>query len=125
MKLTSKDKAFLGHLRTLFEEKQLWIELKEDGLKRLILRQNYGDRIEQIFGTTRQGVRWRFQRLFNEIYVEAYERIWWIERHFGTELRRHALAIARQRIELRQKALQLGQIPLPRRQNTHEPREKG
>ena len=42
MKLTSKDKAFLATLKTLLEEKGLRIELKEDGLKRLILRQNYG-----------------------------------------------------------------------------------
>ena len=117
MKLTSKDKAFLAKLKTLLEEKGLSIELREDGLKRLILRQNYGDRLERLFGTTRQGVRWRFQRLFNEIYVEAYERIWWIESHFGTELRRYALAIAKQRIELCRKAQKMDRFALPRREN--------
>jgi len=115
MKLTSKDKAFLEQLRLLCDEKQLRIELSEDGMQRLVLRQNYGDRIARAFGVTRQGVRWRFHRLFNEIYVEAYERVWWIEANFGTELRRHAMAIAKQRIELRQKARKLGEIILPRR----------
>jgi len=106
MKLTSKDKAFIEALKRLLDEKQLRIELKEDGLKRLILRQNYGDKIARVFGITRQGVRWRFDRLFNHVYVEAYERVWWIEANFGTELRRHAMAIAKQRIELRKRALQ-------------------
>ena len=117
MKLTSKDRTFLAKLKALLDEKDLSIELREDGLKRLILRQNYGDRIEQAFGVTRQGVRWRFQRLFNEIYVEAYERIWWIESHFGTDLRQHAIAIAKQRIELHRRAQKMGQFTLPRREN--------
>jgi hypothetical protein len=109
MKLTSKDKTFLCNLRGLLEEKQLRIELKDDGLKHLVLRQNYGDRIERVFGMTRQGVRWRFQRLFNEVYVEAYERVWWIEANFGTDLRHHAIAIAKQRIELRKRAAEPNQ----------------
>jgi len=117
MKLTSKDRTFLAKLKALLDEKDLSIELREDGLKRLILRQNYGDRIEQAFGVTRQGVRWRFQRLFNEIYVEAYERIWWIESHFGTDLRQHAIAIAKQRIELHNMAQKRNQILLPRRKD--------
>ena len=104
MKLTSKDKAFLYNLRRLLEERQLRIEMKDDGLKHLVLRQNYGDRIECVFGITRQGVRWRFQRLFNEIYVESYERVWWIEANFGTELRHHAIAMAKERIDLRASA---------------------
>ena len=57
MKLTLKDKDFLEHLRALFDSKDLSIELKKDGLKRLVLRQNYGDRIEAAFGMTRQGVQ--------------------------------------------------------------------
>jgi len=87
MKLTLKDKDFLERLKRLFDSKDLEIGLKKDGLKRLILRKNYGDRIEETFGITRQGVRWRFQRLFNEIYVEAYRTIFMIESLFGTELR--------------------------------------
>ena len=43
MKLTVKDKDFLDRLKALLAEKELAIELKQDGLKRLVLRQNYGD----------------------------------------------------------------------------------
>ena len=108
MKLTHKDKDFLEHLKPLLEEKELSIELKKDGLKRLVLRQNYGDKVEKSFNMSRQGVRWRFHRLFNEIYVEAYEVIFWVESHFGTELRQKVIEIARERFELRQKALKIG-----------------
>ena len=104
MKLTLKDKDFLERLKRLFDSKDLEIGLKKDGLKRLILRKNYGDRIEETFGITRQGVRWRFQRLFNEIYPEAYETVYMIESLFGTELRQKALEIAKERVELRKKA---------------------
>ena len=45
MKLTLKDKDFLERLRHLFDSKDLDIELKKDGLKRLILRRNYGDKL--------------------------------------------------------------------------------
>ena len=79
MKLTVKDKDFLAQMRALLDSKDLSIELKKDGLKRLVLRQNYGDKIEIAFGMTRQGVRWRFHRIFNEIYVDAYLTIFFIE----------------------------------------------
>jgi len=104
MKLTVKDKDFLERLIPLFESKELTIKLKEDGLKRLVLCKNYGDKIEACFDMTRQGVRWRFQRLFNEIYVSSYETIYWLESLFGTELRQKAIEIARERVELRKKA---------------------
>ena len=71
MKLTVKDKDFLERLKALLAEKELAIELKQDGLKRLVLRQNYGDKVEKTFKMSRQRVRWRFYRLFNEIYTEA------------------------------------------------------
>jgi hypothetical protein len=115
MKLTLKDKDFLERLRQLVKAKELSIELKQDGMKRLVLRQNYGDKIESEFGMTRQGVRWRFQRLLNEIYVEAYQTIYLIESQFGTELRQKALEIARERVELRKKAQKMGQIEIHRR----------
>ena len=70
MKLTVKDKDFLERLRKLLEEKELKIDLKEDGLKRFVFRQNYGDKVEHSFNMTRQGVRWRFQHLF-EIYISS------------------------------------------------------
>jgi len=103
MKLTHKDKDFLEHLKPLLEEKELTIDLKKDGLKRLVLRQNYGDKVEKTFNMSRQGVRWRFHRLFNEIYVEAYEIIFWVESHFGAELRQKAMEIARERVEIRKR----------------------
>ena len=116
MRLTQKDKEFIETLGRLLDERQLRVEFREDGVKRIVLRQNYGDRIEAAFGMTRQGVRWRFQRLMNHIYVEAYERIYWLESNFGTDLRHYAIAIARQQIELRQKAQKLRIPPLPRRE---------
>ena len=63
MKLTNKDKEFLEKLKNLFKKKELSVELKDDGIKRMVLKQNYGDKIESEFCMTRQGVRWRFLRL--------------------------------------------------------------
>jgi hypothetical protein len=120
MKLTLKDKDFLERLRALVGSKDLSIELKHDGMKRLVLRQNYGDKIESEFGMTRQGVRWRFQRLFNGVYVASYESIYLIESQFGTGLRQAALEIAKERIQLRQKAQKMGQIEVHRRKTGEE-----
>jgi len=108
MKLTEKDKEFLERLKRLMNEKDLCIEMKQDGLKRLVLKRNYGDKIERVFGTTRQGVRWRFQRLLNKIYPSAYETILFIESSFGTELRQDAMAIAKERAEQRKKTKEIG-----------------
>ena len=102
-------------LKLLMESKDLSIELIDDGLLRLVLRQNYGDRIESEFKMTRQGVRWRFHRLFNEIYVSAYESIFYVESQFGSQLRGDALKIAKQRVELRKKAQKVGFMPACRR----------
>jgi len=122
MKLTVKDKDFLEKLKSLLEAKELKINLKEDGLKRFVLRQNYGDKVEKCFGMTRQGVRWRFNRLFNEVYVEAYQAIFWVESHFGTELRSMTLEIAKERVALRKKACQKGFFEVYRREtNGKEP----
>ena len=99
MKLTQKDAEFLAKLKQLMEDKDLRTELKNAGFKYFVLRRNYGDRVESVFGMTRQGVRWRFQRLFSEIYVSAYTTILWLESHFGTQLRGQAMQIAKQRIE--------------------------
>ena len=104
MKLTEKDKEFIEKLKMLIDARDLKIELREDGLKRFVLRRNYGDKIERIFGLSRQGVRWRFQRLLGDIYISAYVTIYWVESLLGTELRAMALEIAKQRVELRKKA---------------------
>ena len=102
-----KDKDFLERLKTLLEEKDLDIELVETGVKRLVLRQNYGTGIERAFGMSRQGVRWRFQRV-SDMYISAYETILFIEGNFGVELRQKAMEIAKQRVELRKEALKSG-----------------
>ena len=120
MKLTIKDKEFLKKLKSLLESKDLSIELKEDGLKKLVLRKNYGDKIETFFNLTRQGIRWRFQRLFNEIYLNSYLSIFWIESNFGTELRQEVMEIAREHIELRKKAQKMGNFETCRRQCTEK-----
>ena len=104
MKLTLKDKDFLEKLKELMAEKELRVDLKTDVLKRMVLRGNYGTRIETVFGMSRQGVRWRFQRLFNDIYVSAYETILVMERTFGAGLRHYAMTVAKERWELRQRA---------------------
>ena len=106
MKLTEKDKIFLERLKGLTQIKELWVELKQDGYKRLVLKGNYGERINQVFKMSRQGVRWRFYRLFNLIYASAYETIYFIETTFGTELRDKAIEIAKEKIELFKKIQQ-------------------
>ena len=108
MRLTQKDKEFLERLRVLMDEKELSIEMKDDGVKRLILRRNYGDKVEACFNMSRQGVRWRFHRLFSGLYPEAYQTILFVESHFGTDLRPAAMAIAKQRVEWRKKAQEMG-----------------
>ena len=116
MKLTEKDKDFIEKLKLLVEAKDLSIQLINDGLLRLVLRQNYGDQIESEFKMTRQGVRWRFHRLYNEIYVSAYESIYYVESKFGPQLRSDAIKIAKQRVELREKAQKKGFMPTYRRE---------
>ena len=117
MILTLKDKAFLESLKVLLESKDLSIELKKDSLKRLVLRQNYGDKIETTFGMSRQGVRWRFQRLFNDIYVGAYESIYMVESLFGTDLRTLAIEIAKERAALRKQAPKIDNLSVCRMKN--------
>ena len=110
MKLTVKDKDFLEQLRALLDSKDLSIDLKEDGYKRFVLRQNYGAKIETAFGLSRQGIRWRFQRLFNDIYISTYMALFFIESNFGTELRSMALEIAKERVALRKEAQKSGKF---------------
>ena len=117
MKLTEKDKDFIEKLKSLVESRDLSIELIDDGLLRLVLRQNYGDKIESEFKMTRQGVRWRFHRLFNEVYLNAYLSIFWIESNFGVGLREKVIRLAKQQIELRKKAQKTGFMPACRREN--------
>ena len=120
MKLTQKDRDFLERLKLLMESKDLSVEMKMDGYKRLVLKQNYGNKIESAFRMSRQGVRWRFWRLFNEVYVSAYETIYLMESLFGTQLRQQALVIAKERVEMRKKHQQMGDFDVCRRQSDQE-----
>jgi hypothetical protein len=125
MKLTCKDKDFLERLKGLLEAKELSIELKNDGYKRLVLRQNYGDKVEKEFRMSRQGVRWRFWRLFNEVYISAYETIYFVESHFGVDLRQKAMEIAKERVELRKKAQKIEFFDADRLENEEKQAEGG
>jgi hypothetical protein len=104
--MTEKDKMFLEKLRMLMDSKDLRVELRPGNPSSMILRGTYGQKIHETFGTTRQGVRWRFQHLFGQAYVRAFETIVFIEATFGTELRDYAIRISKERYALRQKAAQ-------------------
>jgi hypothetical protein len=90
------------------ESKDLWVELKPGRFSYMVLKGTYGEKIHKTFRMTRQGVRWRFQRLFCHVYVEAFETILMIEKVFGTELRDYAVRISRERYEMRQEILKEG-----------------
>ena len=102
MKLTEKDKEFLSKLKDMVESEDLWIDLKIDRPSYMILKGTYGKKVHSVFQMSRQGVRLRFQRVFGDIYVSAFESILTIEKTFGTGLRQHAVKISRQRYQLRQ-----------------------
>ena len=102
MKLTEKDKDFFTKLKELVGSRDLWIDMKISRPSYMILKGTYGKKIHSVFQMTRQGVRWRFQRVFGDIYVSAFESILTIEKTFGTGLRQHAIKISRQRYQLRQ-----------------------
>lgn len=105
MKLTEKDKEFIAKLRELIDSGDLWIDLKMDRPSYMVLKGTYGKKIHSVFGMTRQGVRWRFQRVFGDIYVSAFESILTIEKSFGSGLRNNAIKISRQRYQFKQYAL--------------------
>ncbi len=101
MKLTEKDRTFLELLRELMQSHDLSVELKVDRPSYMVLRGTYGEKINRAFRMTRQGVRWRFQRIFNDTYIAAFSTIVLIEKTFGTELREHAIRISKERYALR------------------------
>ncbi len=102
MKLTQKDREFLETLKRLMESKDLWVDFEPGRPGYMVLRGTYGDKVHQAFRMTRQGVRWRFHRLFNDVYVSAFETILFIEKIFGPELREHAVRISQERYAVRQ-----------------------
>jgi len=105
VKLTEKDAKFLETLKRLMESKDLWVELRPGKPSYMVLRGTYGDKVYRAFRMTRQGVRWRFQRIYNDIYLSAFEALLFIESTFGTQLRDHAIRISKERYALRQEAL--------------------
>ena len=90
------------------ESKDLWVELKPGRPSYMVLKGTYGEKIHKTFRMTRQGVRWRFQRLFCHVYVEAFETILMIEKTFGTQLREYAVRISRERYEVRREIVNQG-----------------
>ena len=98
----------MENLKKLVESKDLRAELKPNKPSYMVLKGTYGKKIHKIFRMTRQGVRWRFQRLFSQVYVEASETILMMERIFGTQLREYAIKISRERYELRREILKEG-----------------
>ena len=110
MKLTEKDAEFLDKLKLLMETKDLSVELRPDRPSYMVLRGTYGEKIFKCFRMTRQGVRWRFWRVFNDIYVSAFGTILYIEKMFGTQLREHAIRISKERYAMRRQMSQSGFI---------------
>ena len=110
------------------EANDLWVELKPDRPSYMVLKGTYGQKIHSTFRMTRQGVRWRFWRLFNDIYVSAFETILFIEQAFGTQLRDHAIRISKERYALRQEIRQSSFQPAdqvcPRPRKTNDTRDR-
>jgi hypothetical protein len=90
------------------ESKELSVELKPGHPSYMVLRGTYGDRVHDAFRMSRQGVRWRFQRLLGDVYVSAFESILFVERTLGAQLRDHAVRISKERYELRQRLREAG-----------------
>jgi len=90
------------------ESKDLWVEFKPGRPSYMVLKGTYGEKIHKTFRMSRQGVRWRFYRLFNQVYVEAFSTILMIEKTFGTQLREYAVRISKERYALRQEILNKG-----------------
>jgi len=102
VRLTEKDREFLLKLKQLLEDRVMEVEFKPGRPSSMVLLGTYGEHIQRAFGMTRQGVRWRFQRVFNDVYVSAFSTILFIEKTFGTRLRDHAMRISRERYTLLQ-----------------------
>jgi hypothetical protein len=84
------------------------VELKPGKPGYMVLKGTYGEKIHKTFRMSRQGVRWRFYRLFNQVYVEAFETILFLEKVFGTQLREYAMRISKERYGLREEILNKG-----------------
>ena len=110
--MTEKDKLFLEKLKHLMSTNEMWVELKPGEPSTMVLKGTYGQKVHEAFGVTRQGIRWRFQHLFGQAYVQAFETILFIEKTFGTQLRDYALHISKERYRLHEKSTQNRAHPL-------------
>lgn len=90
------------------ESKDLSVELRPGRPSHMVLRGTYGEKVHRAFGMSRQGVRWRFWHLFNEMYVSAFETVLFLEKTFGTQLREHAIRISKERYGMRQDVRETG-----------------
>jgi len=90
------------------ESHELWVDLRAARPSYMVLRGTYGTKVHRTFRVSRQGLRWRFQKLFNRNYVDAFETILFVETTYGTELRDHAIRISKERYALRQELMRLG-----------------
>lgn len=82
--------------------RDLSVELRAGRPSHMVLRGTYGEKVYEAFRMSRQGVRWRFWHLFNEMYVSAFETVLFVEKTFGPQLREHAIRISKERYTLRQ-----------------------
>jgi hypothetical protein len=105
--------------------RDLAVELRPAEPSYMVLRGTYGQKVHQAFRVSRQGVRWRFQRLLGDIYVSAFETILFIEKTFGTDLREHAIRISKERYELRQRALENGFVSASELDHRRQPPDHG
>ena len=111
-------------MKKLMDSKDLRVVLKPGEPSSMVLKGTYGENIHTTFGVTRQGVRWRFQHLFGQAYVQAFETIMFIEKIFGSQLRDYAIKISKERYGLRQRALQRGFETEPNPESLAESKSK-
>lgn len=107
MKLNENDKRFLESLSALMATNDLRVKLKLGQPGYIVLRGNYGEKIHKAFHMSRQGVRWRFQRIM-DMYIGAFESVLTIERVLGSHIRQYAVDVSKQRYELRKRIVQNG-----------------
>jgi len=96
MKLPEKDKEFLENLKRLMESKDPWVQLKPARPSYMVLKGTYGEKIHKTCRRTRQAVRRRFHRLFNQVHVEAFLAALIIEKVFATRLREYVILISKE-----------------------------
>jgi len=106
------------------ESRELWVDLRSARPSYMVLRGTYGDRVHRTFRVSRQGLRWRFQKLFNRAYVDAFETILFVETTFGSQLRDHAMRISKERYTQRQELIRLGFQSADRLSNDNTARQQ-